>query len=72
MATMTKREVVRRRSLSVHRPMPHGNFMHLTLTSADWVICIGALAFNILLGLYFALRARRRPTAAVSSSPAGR
>jgi SSS family solute:Na+ symporter len=34
--------------------------MRLTLTPADWVICIGALAFNVLLGLYFALRARRK------------
>jgi len=32
--------------------------MRLVLTSADWVICIGALVFNILLGLYFALRSR--------------
>ena len=28
--------------------------MRLNLTSADWIVCIGALAFNILLGLYFA------------------
>jgi len=34
--------------------------MRLTLTPADWIICIGALAFNVLLGLYFALRARRK------------
>ncbi len=34
--------------------------MRLTLTPADWVICIGALAFNVLLGLYFALRARQK------------
>ena len=34
--------------------------MRLTLTPVDWVICIGALAFNVLLGLYFALRARRK------------
>ena len=37
--------------------------MHLTLTSADWIICIGALVFNVLLGLYFALRARRQTEA---------
>ena len=34
--------------------------MQLTLTNADWLICIGALAFNVLLGLYLALRARRK------------
>jgi SSS family solute:Na+ symporter len=34
--------------------------MHLTLTPADWIICIGALVFNVLLALYFALRARRQ------------
>ena len=34
--------------------------MHLTLTLADWIICVGALVFNVLLGLYFALRARRQ------------
>src|ERR1035438_7904510 len=34
--------------------------MRLTLTPADWVICIGGLGVNVLLGLYFALRARRK------------
>ncbi len=34
--------------------------MRLTLTPADWLICLGALAFNVLLGLYFALRARQK------------
>jgi Na+/proline symporter len=33
--------------------------MRLTLTSADWLICMGALAFNVVLGLYFALRTRQ-------------
>ena len=32
----------------------------MNLTPADWVICIGALVLNILLGLYFALRARQK------------
>ncbi len=34
--------------------------MRLTLTFADWAICIGALLFNVLLGLYLALRKRRQ------------
>jgi len=34
--------------------------VRLNLTPADWVICMGALAFNVLLGLYLSLRARRR------------
>jgi len=34
--------------------------MRLALTPVDWVICLGALAFNVLLGLYFALRARHK------------
>jgi solute:Na+ symporter, SSS family len=34
--------------------------MRLTLTTADWLICIGALVFNVALGLYFALRARQK------------
>ena len=34
--------------------------MRLTLTTADWVLCLGALAFNVALGLYFALRARQK------------
>src|SRR5580692_5118317 len=34
--------------------------MRLTLTMADWVLCLGALAFNVSLGLYFALRARHK------------
>ncbi len=33
--------------------------MRLNLTTADWVVCVGALLFNVALGLYFALRARR-------------
>ena len=33
--------------------------MRLTLSFADWVICLVALAFNVLLGLYFALRERK-------------
>src|SRR5271157_564097 len=34
--------------------------MRLTLTTIDWVVCIGALVFNVALGLYFALRARQK------------
>ncbi len=34
--------------------------MRLTLTSADWVVCIGALVINVLLGLYLALRNRNK------------
>jgi SSS family solute:Na+ symporter len=34
--------------------------MRLTLTTLDWVVCLGALGLNILLGLYLALRARRQ------------
>src|SRR5271157_2419304 len=34
--------------------------MRLTLTTIDWVVCIGALVFNVMLGLYFALRAKRQ------------
>ena len=34
--------------------------MHLILTPVDWLVCLGALGFNVLLGLYFALRARQK------------
>jgi SSS family solute:Na+ symporter len=34
--------------------------MRLNLTPADWLICIGALVFNVALGMYFALRARQK------------
>ena len=34
--------------------------MNLELTLTDWVVCIGSLVLNVLLGLYFALRARRQ------------
>jgi solute:Na+ symporter, SSS family len=34
--------------------------MRLLLTPLDWVVCLGALAFNMLLGLYLALRARQK------------
>jgi SSS family solute:Na+ symporter len=34
--------------------------VRLNLTFADWLICIGALVFNVALGLYFALRARQK------------
>jgi SSS family solute:Na+ symporter len=34
--------------------------MRLSLTTADWLVCVGALFFNVSLGLYFALRARQK------------
>jgi len=34
--------------------------VRLDLTLTDWVVCIGALGFNVLLGLYLSVRARRR------------
>jgi SSS family solute:Na+ symporter len=37
-----------------------GDEMRLSLTTADWVICIGALVGNIALGLYFAVRNKQK------------
>src|SRR5271169_1774334 len=34
--------------------------MRLTLTPVVWAVCLGALVFNVLLGLYLALRARHK------------
>ncbi len=34
--------------------------MRLTLTTADWIVCLAALGFNVLLGLYLALRNRQK------------
>jgi solute:Na+ symporter, SSS family len=34
--------------------------MRLTLTSVDWIVCLAALAFNVALGLYLGLLARKK------------
>jgi SSS family solute:Na+ symporter len=34
--------------------------MRLNLTSVDWIVCIAALAVNVMLGLYLGLRGRRK------------
>ena len=34
--------------------------MHLNLTLVDWIVCLAALAFNIMFGLYLGLRARKK------------
>lgn len=34
--------------------------MQLNVTSLDWIVCIGALSFNVALGLYLGLVARRK------------
>jgi SSS family solute:Na+ symporter len=34
--------------------------MQLHLTSLDWIVCLAALAFNVALGLYLGLRARKK------------
>ncbi len=36
------------------------NEMQLHLTSIDWIVCLAALAFNVALGLYLGLLARKK------------